>query len=48
VEKLYFDLESPLFSKPLEFSKGTFTVPSAPGLGADLDPHALREYTLKD
>ena len=48
VEKFYFDLESPLFVKPLEFSKGTFTVPSVPGLGADMDAHALREYKVKE
>jgi L-alanine-DL-glutamate epimerase-like enolase superfamily enzyme len=48
IEKLYFDLESPLFVKPLAFSKGSYTVPVEPGLGADLDPHALREYLLKE
>jgi L-alanine-DL-glutamate epimerase-like enolase superfamily enzyme len=48
VEKIYFDLESPLFVKPLEFSKGAYTVPSVPGIGADMDPHALREYKLKE
>jgi L-alanine-DL-glutamate epimerase-like enolase superfamily enzyme len=48
VEKIYFDLESPLFVKPLAFAKGTYTVPSGPGLGADMDPHALREFQAKE
>jgi D-galactarolactone cycloisomerase len=48
VERFYFELESPLFVKPLEFSKGVFNVPSGPGIGADIDPHVLREYKLKE
>jgi D-galactarolactone cycloisomerase len=47
VERFYFELESPLFTHPLEFKRGQFTVPSRPGLGADMDPNVLKEYRAK-
>jgi len=48
IEKFYFDLESPLFTRPLELSRGTYTLPSGPGLGVEMDPQVLKEYRVKD
>lgn len=48
IERFYFDLESPLFTKPLDFSEAAYTVPSGPGLGVDMDPRVLQEFRIKD
>ena len=48
IEKIYIDLESPLFTQPLRLEKGTYTLPTGPGLGADMDPHVLKEYRWKE
>ena len=48
IEKIYFDLESPLFTQPLRLEKGTYTLPEGPGLGVEMDPHALKEFRVKE
>ncbi|HEX7925979.1 MAG TPA: enolase C-terminal domain-like protein, partial [bacterium] len=48
IEKIYFDLESTLFNKPLKFEKGNYHLPDGPGLGLDMDPNVLKEYRVKD
>ena len=48
VEKIYFDLESPIFTRALSPEQGVYTVPEGPGLGLDVDPKVLKEYWLKD
>jgi L-alanine-DL-glutamate epimerase-like enolase superfamily enzyme len=47
IEKFYFDLESPLFTTPLKLERGSYTLPTGPGLGADMDPNVLKEYKVK-
>ncbi len=48
IEKIYFDLESPLFTQPLRLEKGSYTLPEGPGLGAEMDPHVLKEFRVKE
>ncbi|HUJ74775.1 MAG TPA: enolase C-terminal domain-like protein, partial [bacterium] len=48
IEKFYFDLASPIFTRPLPFKQGVFTVPDSPGLGLDVDPLVLQEYRVRD
>jgi len=48
IERFYFELESTLFTQPLEFSKAVYTVPSGPGLGVEMDPHVLKEFRVKE
>lgn len=48
VERIYFDLEVPLFTEPLSFAGGSFSVPQGPGLGIELDWKTLESFRLKD
>jgi L-alanine-DL-glutamate epimerase-like enolase superfamily enzyme len=47
IEKIYFDLELPLFTEPLAFADGAYTVPDGPGLGVELDWEALAPFELR-
>ena len=47
IEKLYFDLEAPLYSSPIPFTKAVYTVPEGPGLGLDVDPSVVETYRVK-
>ena len=46
VEKIYVDLEAPLFAEPLAFSDGVYKVPDGPGLGVALAPDLLTRYRI--
>ena len=48
VERIYCELEASVFTKPLEFRGGQYTIPESPGLGLDVDPIVLKEYALKE
>ena len=48
IERIYFDLEADVFTRPLAFDKGTYTVPSGPGLGVEINRDVLKEYAHKD
>lgn len=48
IEKIYFDLESPIFTQPLKLERGSYTLPGGPGLGVEVDPNVLREYRVKE
>ncbi len=48
IEKIYCELEASVFSRPLEFRDGSYTIPEGPGLGLDVDPLVLKEYAMKD
>lgn len=47
VEKIYYELESPIFTRPLAFKNGTYTLPEGPGLGLEVDPQVLKTYRAK-
>ena len=47
IEKLYIELETPLFTKPIPFQNATYIVPDGPGLGLEIDPKVLKEYRMK-
>jgi len=47
IEKLYLDIEHPIFKKPIPFQDATYTVPDGPGLGLDVDPAVYKEYGIK-
>ena len=46
IEKIYIDLAAELFTEPLTFAGGTYTVPDGPGLGVELNPDLLADYRL--
>jgi L-alanine-DL-glutamate epimerase-like enolase superfamily enzyme len=48
IERIYFDLELPLFTQPLAFAGGSYTLPAGPGLGVEMDWKALEPFRLKD
>ena len=41
IERLYVDLEAPLFGELVEARNGMMRVPEGPGLGADPDPAVI-------
>ena len=46
IEKIYFDLEADLFTEPLKFAGGVYTVPDGPGLGREVNRDVLKEYRM--
>ena len=46
IERIYFDPDVALFTEPLAFAKGAFTVPGGPGLGIELNWKALEPYRI--
>ena len=46
IEKIYFDPDVQLFVEPLKLAKGSYTLPSGPGLGVELNWKALEPYRL--
>jgi L-alanine-DL-glutamate epimerase-like enolase superfamily enzyme len=47
IERIYFDLELQLFTRPLAFAGGVYTVPDGPGLGVELDWKALEAFRIR-
>ena len=48
IEKIYCELEASVFTRPLEFDGGRYTIPEGPGLGLNVDPLILKEYALRE
>jgi L-alanine-DL-glutamate epimerase-like enolase superfamily enzyme len=48
IEKLYIELEHPIFIRPIPLQNATYTVPDAPGLGLEVDPGVLKRYRMKE
>lgn len=47
VEKIYFDLGAQLFTAPLPFANGIYSLPTGPGLGVEPNPQVLKDHALK-
>ncbi len=46
IERYYCDLDASPFGQAIEPVNGILPVPAAPGLGADPDPHVMREFEV--